>query len=144
MILQNNFSFGVGWYSKGTHSPAFPACFLSLYDMLVSLFHVHIPSAQPLTAQAAISSHLTAEVERPASAIMMHKADESFAESGSIYSNSTIKATPSALGHGVTLALSQPACLPHLSIATPNHLQLKRKDPRNGEIMTTCVHGVQQ
>lgn len=84
---------------KGTHRPA-PAAIFTFGFMFLLCTASH-------GAQAATSSQISAEVERPAFAIMMHAADESFAESGSIESNSTIKFTPSAPGPAEASPLSQ-------------------------------------
>lgn len=81
-----------------------------------------------LKARAALGCHISAEVNRQASAAVTHTADESFAESGSIYTNSTIKPTPSALAAVETTLLSQ------LTAYSPLvHLQLRCNNPKAGE-----------
>lgn len=60
-----------------------------------------------LKARAALGCHISAEVNRQASAAVTHTNDESFVESGSIYTNSSIKPTPSALAAVETTLLSQ-------------------------------------
>lgn len=63
-----------------------PHCYIHIFHIfcILLLFFFPLSLSESSRSPAAISPRIAAEVKRPAAAIMMHTANKSFAESGSI------------------------------------------------------------